>query len=212
MTVSLPTLPGYHDLGLSLAGHEVKVTVHVPATSLASRPALLALHYGGPPTGHYGRGLLEQLVIPATRDLGMLVAAPVVLDGDWRGAASTDVVLALADALRALGDGRCLLVGYSLGALGCWHLLAEAATRFAGVIPIAGAAPTQPADFPTPVWVLHSEADELFPAEPLRATLEALQSRGNPLRWQFLPGLSHYAVGQWREALGAAVRALLEPP
>jgi len=46
-----PTTPGYHDLTLDIAGHEVRLSVHVPSTDAYTQPALLALHYGGPPHG-----------------------------------------------------------------------------------------------------------------------------------------------------------------
>jgi pimeloyl-ACP methyl ester carboxylesterase len=207
-----PTTPGYHDLTLDIAGHEVRLSVHVPSTDAYTQPALLALHYGGPPHGWYGRPLLEQLVVPAAEGVAGLAVAPVVLDGDWTTPASTAVVLALAHALRARSDGRCVLVGYSLGAIGCWHLLAEAPAAFDAVIPMAGRAPTSPPQVKVPVHALHSSGDELFPHAPLLETLQGLAAAGCPVSWEILPSLSHYAVGAFREPLREALGRCLAPP
>lgn len=207
-----PSTPGYHDLTLDIAGRDVRLSVHVPPTAAPLQPALLALHYGGPPHGWYGRPLLEQLVVPAAEGVAGLAVAPVVLDGDWTTPASTAVVLALAHALRARGDGRCVLVGYSLGAIGCWHLLAEAPTAFDAVIPMAGRAPISPPAVKIPVHALHSSGDELFPPEPVVEALRALAAAGCPASWEILPGLSHYAVGAFRESLSEALRRCLAPP
>lgn len=208
----LPTTPGYHDLVLQLEDHTVKLSLHVPAPDAPPLPAVLALHYGGPPQGFYGRPLLEQLVVPAAEGLAGLVAAPVVLDGAWTTPASTAVVIALAHALRARSNGRCVLVGYSLGAIGCWHLLESAPECFAAVIPMAGRAPSPPPQVRVPVHVLHSTGDELFPHAPLMETLHALAATGAPVTWEILPSLSHYAVGAFREPLAAALRRCLTGP
>ncbi|MEN9726464.1 MAG: hypothetical protein RL434_830 [Pseudomonadota bacterium] len=209
---SIPEFPGthgYHDLELQIAGRDVRLSVYVPANGAQLQPALLALHYGGPPHGYYGRPLLEQLVVPAANGVAGIVVAPVVLDGDWTTPASTEVVVALAQALRARGDGRCALLGYSLGAIGCWHLMAEAPECFDAVIPMAGRAPTTPPAVRMPVHVLHSSGDELFPCAALVETLQGLAAKGGPLSWEILPNLSHYAVGAFQAPLANALRCCL---
>ena len=207
-----PSTHGYHDLELQIADCDVRLSVYVPAIGAERQPALLALHYGGAPQGFYGRPLLEQLVVPAANGVAGLVVAPVVLDGDWTTPASTAVVLALAQALRAKGDGRCALLGYSLGAIGCWHLMAQAPECFDAVIPMAGKAPAILPELRMPVHVLHSSADELFPCAPLVETLQTLAARGEPLSWEILPNLSHYAVGALQAPLANALRRCLTAP
>lgn len=207
-----PTAPGYHDLNFEIAGHNVRLSVHVPSPNARSQPALLALHYGGPPHGWYGRPLLEQLVVPAAEGVAGLAVAPVVLDGDWTTPASTAVVLALAHALQARGDGRCVLLGYSLGAIGCWHLLETAPECFDAVIPMAGRVPSSPPAVKVPVHVLHSSGDELFASGPVVEALQALAAAGCPVSWEILPSVSHYAVGAFREPLREALEHCLAPP
>ena len=208
----LPTNPGYHDLVMTLEDTRVKVTLHLPdLRESGGRGLVIALHYGGEPHGHYGRGLLEQLVVPAWRTAGVVFAAPVTLGGDWKTPANTRMVVSLADRLVAelgLDPARRWLTGYSLGAMGCWHFLTARPSVFRAILPIAGPVPSEVPDFQTPVHVLHSEADQLFAASEVIAGLETLSARGNPVAWQVLPGVTHYQLGGYREALSGLQKHL----
>ena len=203
----LPTDAGYHDVVVSLDDTEVKVTLHLPdnrPTGQIGRGLVMALHYGGQPHGHYGRGLLEQLVVPAWRAAGMVLAAPVTLGGDWKTPQNSQMVLSLADRLAMaldLDPAMRWLTGYSLGAMGCWHFLTHSPSAFRAILPVAGPVPSELRDFQTPVYVLHSDADQLFPASEVVAGLKTLEARGNPVAWQVLPGVTHYQLGGYREAL-----------
>ena len=202
-TPPLPITPGYHDLWLDVDGTPVAVTLHLPV-ALRGAPLVMALHYGGAPVGHYGRGLLEQLVVPAWQRLKAIFVAPTSQGGDWQtpyNARSVRSVLAQVEAHYATAPQARYLVGYSLGAIGCWHLLAQAAVAFAAVVPIAGQIPDSLVAFTTPTYVLHSHADRLFPSANLQPRLAALRASGCPLEFKVLADIDHFNLGGYRPAL-----------
>jgi predicted peptidase len=210
----LPTGAGYHDIVVSLDDTPVKVTLYLPENLQPrniARGLVMALHYGGEPHGHYGRGLLEQLVVPAWGSAGVVFAAPVTLGGDWKTGANTRMVVTLADRLSAdlgLPAAARWLTGYSLGAMGCWHFLTTRPGVFRRILPVAGPVPAEVPDFQTPVHVLHSDADQLFPASDVVTGLETLKAQGNPVTWQVLSGVTHFQLGGYREALSGLQKFL----
>lgn len=207
----LPRTPGYHDLklALTLAGEvvELPVTLHLPATS-EHAPLVTVLHYGGPPTGYYGRGLLEQLVVPAWQALNAVFIAPVSRGGEWQTTANMTAVrrlLTVVEAHYATAPHARYLVGYSLGAIGCWHWLMEADAPFAAVVPIAGQIPDALTSFTIPTYALHSRADRLFPSGPIETKLDALRAAHCPLACRILDDIDHFNVGAYRPALQAVL-------
>ncbi len=198
-----PATPGYHDLTLEVDGTPVAVTLHLPAI-LHGAPLVMVLHYGGAPVGHYGRGLLEQLIVPAWQTLNAIFVAPTSQGGDWQtpsNARAVRCLLAQVAAHYATDPQARYLVGYSLGAIGCWHLLAQAEMTFTAVVPIAGQIPDALMAFSTPTYVLHSHADRLFPSANLQPRLEALRASGCPLEFTVLPDIDHFNISGYRPAL-----------
>ena len=208
MANGLPTVTGFHDRDLELAdGLRVRCSLVLPAGSVRAAPVVLCLHYGGEPHGYYGRALLEGLYEPAWRALGAVMIAPVAEAGDWRtpenGRRALGVLDAIADHYGCTGSPQ-IVTGYSLGAIGTWHLLAHAPTRFAAAVPIAGPPPAH-APGVTPVRALHATADQLFPAAATRDFVEALGGAGRDAACTLVDGPDHYAFG----AFGPALTALL---
>ncbi len=200
---SLPTTPGYHDIHAKLCELTVAMTLHLPLTPRGA-PLVLVLHYGGQPSGYYGRGLLEQLIVPAWEALGAVFVAPVSQGGDWQSAANglaIRAVLRLIELHYATNPDSCYLTGYSLGGIGCWHLLSQTDVRLAAVVPIAAPIPAHLPAVTTPTYVLHSDSDQLFPSGPVRARLDALRDQNLPIDYEVLEGLDHYNVGGYRSAL-----------
>ena len=98
LKIIFPTRPGTHDVVLETsAGELARCTVHVPETPAAAAPLVLVLHYGGEPSGFYGRPLLEMLATGAWRELGAVLVAPVAAGGAQR--------LAGLVVLSAMGSG-----------------------------------------------------------------------------------------------------------
>lgn len=202
-TSPLPSTPGYHDLIVDVDGVPIAVTLHLPATPRAA-PLVMALHYGGPPVGYYGRGLLEQLIVPAWQTLNAVFVAPVSQGGEWQSPANSRAVRGLLQQIEAhyaTAERARYLVGYSLGAIGCWYFLQQTDLAFAAAVPIAGQIPDSLVTFTTPTHVLHSNGDRLFPSETLQPRLETLRANQCPLAFKVLEGIDHFNVSGYLPAL-----------
>ena len=201
--LQLPTAAGLHDVTLALDGRAVKATLQIPATPRHA-PLVLVLHYGGTPQGFYGRPLVEDLFVPAWHTLGAVIVAPVSQGGDWTTPANLDAVLRLLGAVEAnygCDRQRRVVAGYSLGAIGSWHLIAQMPEYFSAAVPMAGRAPSALPPTQTPCYVLHSHADQLFPAYEVQQRLTEMTENGREVHAQFLPGVGHYDFAAYREAL-----------
>lgn len=202
----LTNTPGYHDLTLSLAADdEGRYTLKLPPGAHAGLPLVLVLHYGGEPQGFYGRPLLEMLVAAAWPEWPAIYLAPVARGGDWGVPRNRAFALRLLDETArafATARDRQLLIGFSMGAMGVWHLLAEAPAQFAAALPIAG---PPPADYagPVPVHALNSDADRIFPVAATRERLQALAACGAPCAYSEIAGIDHFNVPAFRPALSA---------
>ncbi|HMM77344.1 MAG TPA: hypothetical protein PJ986_16685 [Gammaproteobacteria bacterium] len=206
MTPDWPTLPGLHDREFELAdGSRVRATLALPAALASAAPLVLCLHYGGTPEGWYGRPLLETLIAPAWRALDAVTIAPVARDGGWTNPGDTARALELLAAVAArYGCGPRLITGYSLGAIGTWHLINRSPEEFVAAVPIAGPPPVASGGA-TPVRALHSTSDRVFAADATLAAVRALAARGRDAACVLVDGVDHYAFGGYADALSALV-------
>jgi|LNFM01.1.fsa_nt_gb predicted peptidase len=209
MSHAFPDIPGLHDRDIGLAsGASVRCTLVVPpGTRAGGAPLVLCLHYGGEPVGYYGRALLEHLLEPAWRALGAVFVAPVAVGGDWQTDTNTDRVLALLEEVGThygCAATRRIVTGYSLGAIGTWHLLARAPTLFAAAVPMAGPPPLAVAGR-TPVRALNSTADTLFPAATTARAVDALGNAGRDARCELIDGVDHYSFAGFAPAVAGLV-------
>ena len=95
MTTSLPQQAGIYELTLGTQ----RYTLQLPPNYVQDRafPLVMALHWGGPVSPFYGRGLLEGLVAPGLAKLGAIIAAPDCLGQGWTNGVSETAVLSLLD-------------------------------------------------------------------------------------------------------------------
>ena len=203
-TANLPTIAGLHDVMLEIGNANCKATVQVPADT-TSASLVLILHYGGPPQGFYGRALIDNLFLPAWRHLNAVMIAPVSQGGEWTTPENTAAALNLVAAVEAAygcDPRRRVVGGYSLGAMGTWHLLAQQPDYFSAAVPIAGRVPSTFKPTTTPCYVLHSNADQLFAASEVTQRLAERVAHGAEICSRFLDGVDHYATGAYLEALG----------
>lgn len=214
MTSLLPGASGIHDLELDLqAAGRARCTVALPPGMSADRPLVLCLHYGGEPQGYYGRALLEHLLVPAFNTLGAVMIAPVVRAGDWTSPDNMALALAalrLVESTYGTAASRRVVTGYSMGAIGTWHLLKHEPTMFSAAVPIAGPPPASRDQGTTPVYALHSTQDQLFPSAATVAFIEALAGSGRVARCGLLSGVDHFSFGEFETALAAVVPWLCE--
>ncbi|MSQ68874.1 MAG: hypothetical protein EXR83_11925 [Gammaproteobacteria bacterium] len=207
MIITFPTQPGTHDVVLEApAGAVARCTVHVPDLPAADAPLVLVLHYGGEPTGFYGRPLLEMLAAGPWRELGAVFVAPVAAGGDWSVPRNCELALNLLYAAQRhyqTADSKRVVLGYSMGAMGVWQLLAKVPDLFAAAVPLAGPPPPllPTLVLRTPVQALNSQADRLFPASATAAAIAALAAGGAPAQVRLLEGIDHHAFGAFAPSL-----------
>jgi len=213
VTADLPTHPGLHDRELELSpGCRVRCTIALPPGVPRAAPLVLCLHYGGEPHGYYGRPLLEHLLLPAWRGLGAVMVAPVSVGGDWTTPDNTRNAFEAARIVEhayATAPGMRVATGYSLGAIGTWHLLSRAPEHFAAAVPLAGPPPTTAPGL-TSVRALNSTADRLFPATATAAALDRLREHGVDAACELVEGVDHHDFGGFQVALAALLPWLRE--
>jgi len=139
------------------------------------------------------------------RRFGAVVVAPQAprsdtFGGSWYGGESETqrAVVALTRELAGRGSidkGRVYVVGFSMGAIGLWDIVARYNDVFAAAVAIAGDLDVDAGATTTlPIWAVHGELDPLVKNDNIRA----LDARGQPnLRYTELRGAGHDV---WQQA------------
>ena len=178
-------------------------------------PLVVALHYGydgAAPDPSTGQDLLEAFG-PGLADLGAIMVAPVALGGDWTDATNESAVIWLTRSVMksyAIDPKRVVVTGYSLGGQGTWFIAGRHQDLFTGAIPVAGEPAGANLDWKIPVYVIHSEADEIIPIGPARKHAEALKAKGATVEFRAVSGLTHYQTTRYVQYLKDAVKWLQE--
>ncbi len=206
----LPLRPGIYELEEPGSGRPFTLAIPPDFDSEAASPLILSLHYGGRVTPHFGRGLLELLVEPALRDLGALIVAPDSGAGGWTNAESERDVIELLDYIEAsykVDRRKTLVTGYSMGGAGTWYMAPRHPDRFVAAIPMAGRPEPEldAFDWETPMYVIHSRADELIPLEPAKAAVESLRLKGSDVELAIIDDITHFQMALYRPYLRAAI-------
>jgi predicted peptidase len=188
------------------AGSAMRYGLSVPGDYNASqpRPLVLALHPGGR-SPYYGDGFMRRIFLPGLRDLAPIMIAPDVPGRAWTEPPAEEAVMALVSATIdefAIDTRRVLVVGFSLGGAGTWHLSARHSARFTAAIVMAGRT-DQPLEAlaKIPTYVIHSRSDEVVPFGQAEARSRALEQLGRPVAFDALSDVSHYAMGSYIGAL-----------
>lgn len=209
----MPRTPGIHDQIIELEnGKPLRFGLALPADYSAHRPMplIMALHYGGPVTPHYGRDFLTILPEPALRGLGAIMAAPDCPGEGWTDPVSVSAVLTLLQFIREnyiIDQHKIMVTGFSLGAIGTWHLAAEYPDIFSAAIPISGMTDekTLAKIRDIPIYVIHSRRDEIFPIHQVETLVDILKQRGVSIQFKTVEGISHYHTAGFSRALKGAV-------
>lgn len=202
--------PGIHQSTLPAAGRRYTLAIPDGYTGQEPVPLIVSLHYGGTVTPFYGRGLLEGLIEPAFRSLGAIVVAPDSAAGNWANPTAEQHVLELLDYIEAnynIDAEKTLLIGYSMGGGGTWYLTPRHPERFKAAIVMAGRpqADSTSFDWETPMYVIHSTADQVVPFESTAAAVERLRDQGESIDLVVVDGISHYEIPRYRPYLEAAM-------
>jgi len=199
LQIETPLDTGIHDLTINTDVGNLRYSLHVPESLPrdGTQPLILVLHYGGTPSGFYGRPLIEQLVLPAFGSLNPVIVAPVSVQGDWTNADNKRLVFELLAALEraySTDPKSRLITGYSMGAMGTWHIVSEYPNYFSAAIAISGFTVIEPERCTTPLYALHSRADSIFDAERLQTEIDKLDAAGCRVRVDFIDGIDHYNI------------------
>ncbi len=205
--------PGIHDESFaSSTGDIIRYTIAIPKSYKATTPTplIVALHFGGKVTPHYARGIVEALVLPGLGDLNAIVIAPDSIAGRWNNEKNENAVFELMDFVVKrynIDENKTLLTGFSMGGHGTWYIGSRNQDRFSALIPVAGA-PSIEADveWSTPIYAIHSRADEVVPIEPTEKYMASLKDNAN-LNTVFaaVDDLPHFQTGSFAKPLRDAV-------
>lgn len=193
---------GLHPQTMTIQGQRLRYTLSIPEGLTEQAPLVLCLHYAGHGSPWYGRGLLTQLVEPVLRPLGAVMVAPDCPGPHWADPAVVLRVLALIDTLaqdHKTDPERVVVIGFSMGGMGAWHLAAAHPERFSAAIPIAGRpAGTLPR---IPMFIVHSRRDEVVDIQPDEAAAATLEVGGVPVVFKALERPTHYDVQAHADAM-----------
>jgi len=206
---------GIHADTLPLSGGlSLRYVISLPQNYSTSNPVplVLALHYGGSPNGA-AQGVLLTLVQPALADLGAIIIAPESLGGGWNTANNERGVNALLEAVQAtyrIDPKKIAVTGYSMGGTGVWFFAGKYPERFSAAVPVAGMPPASAENWTTPVFAVHSRADEVMPIGPTETRMAQLKKAGVRTEFVALTGISHYETQRFVDGLRRSVPWLRE--
>jgi pimeloyl-ACP methyl ester carboxylesterase len=205
---TLPRLPGTYNIEYqSLQKSANRFSLLVPETAKeTTKPGLgLILHYGGEPSRFYGRPLLDFLFGPALKALDLYLVAPESLGGKWDSPQNESFVMNLLANVMShytIDHERVVVGGYSLGALGTWHLIENYPDTFSAGIPIAGIPQVLPEKSP-PIFTLACETDEIFPYKTFQQSIEQAKTSGLDIQFAASHARGHYDIGGFSTDLEA---------
>jgi predicted peptidase len=178
-------------------------------------PLVVFLHgsaeRGDDTVSHLGNGVRAFEGAAVRERFPCIVVAPQcpkddTFGGSWYGGSSR-TQRAVVEMVRELGTRRSVdarrvyLIGFSMGAIGAWDVLARYRELFAAAVPISGDLEPSPdaaralGDFP--LWGFHGERDDIVSNVNTRAMFGALREFGAPARYTEFEGVGHEA---WRPA------------
>ena len=210
----LPQTKGLHALQLDVPGEPpVLYAVAVPDGYRASTPTplVIVLHPGGQRSRSYGGEFMRRLAEPALRPMKAIMIAPDCAGRDWADASCEKPVLELVDlAARSynIDRKRVLVVGFSMGGRGAWHMASTHPELFTAAIPMAastrGMAVEQLGRQPT--YVIHSREDEVVPFEPAEQNARDLMKLKRDVHFEAVDDLTHFEMVNYVDVLRGAVR------
>ena len=213
-TIALPTTKGLHRLETDVPGvGRVRYAVSLPDgfDPRTPTPLALVLHPGGARIPYYGAEFTGRVVEPGLRQLKAVLIAPDCPSPSWSDKAADQVVIALfAEAMReyAIDRQRVLVVGYSMGGRGTWHMASQHQDLFTAAIPMAASTRELSIDRlgRQPTYIIHSRDDEIVPFEPAEQVALELKKLGRPVEFEALDGLTHFEMTSYVDALRDAGR------
>ena len=210
----LPQVRGLHALELDVPGERpVLYAVAMPDGYRSSTPTplVIVLHPGGQRSRYYGGEFMRRVVEPALRPMKAIMIAPDCSGRDWSDASCEKPVLELIDlATRSynIDRRRVLVVGYSMGGHGTWHLASKHPDIFTAAIPMAASTRGMSLEQlgRQPTYVIHSREDEVVPFEPAEQNARELRKLKRDVEFEPLDDFTHFDMVSYVDALERAGR------
>src|SRR5262245_61833166 len=208
--------PGTHTATAKVPdGDTLKYTIEVPVgyDGKTPVPLVLALHYGydgAKPDPYTGKGMIEAFR-PGLAELKAIVIAPDALGGDWKDAKNEVAAVWLtkcAQKTYAVDPKKVVITGFSLGGEGTWFIGSRHQDVFTGAIPVAASVAGGDKEWKIPVYVIHSDKDEIVSHSAAKKHADAVKAKGAKLEFKTVSGLSHYKTGSYASHVGDGVKWL----
>ncbi len=210
----LPAARGVHRLQAEIPGAgRITYAVSIPDGHDAKTPAplVLVLHPGGPRGPYYGADFASRVANPALRHMKPIMIAPDCTGRAWSDEACDKAAMTLVSgAMKAynIDRKRVLVVGFSMGGRGTWHMAAKHADVFTAAIPMAASTRGLSVDLlgRQPTYVIHSRMDEVVAFEPAEENAAALKQMKRDVEFEAIDDLTHFDMISYVDALHRASR------
>ena len=214
--LNLDIQPGVNDLSLESLERGVFWNFRVIAPTEASennrRPLVLALHgaSGGSTTAHQNTSCYVE---PGLASLDACIISPNASNYQWYEGFNQNQVVALMDLARTywyVDTNKVLVTGYSNGGNASWFFIDFYPQYFTVSIAMASSYDPERVDgsvptYSTPLYVIHSNSDELFPVAETESFVNKAIDAGSIVEFVVVDGLSHYTPCDYVSSLQDAV-------
>jgi predicted peptidase len=193
----------------------VKFTIEIPDSygGKTPTPLVLALHYGydgAKPDPFTGGEMIAAFRAGLSR-LNAVVIAPDALGGSWTDARNEKAAVWLVNSAMksyAIDKRKVIITGYSLGGEGTWFIGGRHQDLFTGAIPVAAPIPPGSETWKIPVYVIHSDKDQIVSYTAAKKHADAVKTSGIRVEFKTVNGLSHYQTTAYAPYVGEAIRWL----
>ncbi len=210
----LPATKGLHRLQAEIPGAgRVLYAVSVPDgyDPRTPSPLVLVLHPGGPRGAYYGAEFLRRIALPGLRQLQPIMIAPDCTERAWADApCDTAAMTLIGDAMKSynIDRKRVLVVGFSMGGRGTWHMAANHPDVFTAAIPMAASTRGITVDSlgRQPTYVIDSRMDEVVAFEPAEDNVQELRKLKRDVEFEAIDDLTHFDMISYVDSLQRAAR------
>ncbi len=206
--------PGRHQQTVEAPGvGSLKYTIEIPNDGTTPMPLVLALHYGydgAIPSPYTGGGMIDAFQ-PGLADLKGIIIAPDALGGSWTDARNEQAAVWLTQSVMetyGIDRKKVVITGYSLGGEGTWFIGSRHQDLFTGAIPVAAPVARGDEAWKIPVYVIHSDKDEVVSYNSAKRHADALKGKGTKLEFKTVSGLGHFNISAYGIHVNNAIKWL----
>ena len=161
-------------------GNKFKMRVNFPKQTGKKNKLIIAMHWLATGDTSY-KEFNDCLALPGLGFLNTIIVSPESERHLWWTENNVDKVLSIVKNAKKYWNvdaEKIAIVGYSDGGSGCWYFADKYPEFFSAAIPIASSYPIiKKVDIP--LYVIHSEKDDLFPVSDTRKWVEKTKKAGS---------------------------------